>query len=320
MLDSLRKDFFLKLFALAASLGLWLHVELLDAQNIKRGFTFTLNVTGLDTEHFAATELSPNQITLEAVGPPDEINKLKNGPYSAILDLEGAEEGLKEFPVRPIYPDAKVSWERPSRGISVNIEKVVIKTFNVEVERNDSLAPKGLTLSDVAVEPSMVMLSGPESEMNSVAQVIAVMAAEAPIKVGGTIRVPLEILDKASKVVKNVRSEPREVLLHPTFIAQVPRRSVLISPQWIGQPELGYRVTSFKIIPNQIELSGDFRVLANISDVRTRPIDITGLKENATINTTVIIPTAASSSARKVTVRIVIQADPSVNPNKPPIP
>ena len=67
-------------------------------------------------------------------------------------------------------------------------------------------------------------------------------------------------------------------------------------------------------------LSGDFRVLANISDVRTRPIDITGLKENATINTTVIIPAAASASERKVTVRIVIQADPSVNPNKPPIP
>lgn len=59
---------------------------------------------------------------------------------------------------------------------------------------------------------------------------------------------------------------------------EVDERSVSVEPVVVGDPEEGWMVVQVKLEPNVVSVRGPRRVLANLTRIRTLPIDVSGLR------------------------------------------
>lgn len=301
----------LKLLSLAISLVLWLYVQSSRPQVAQQTFQFDLKIINLDRQNLIVTSLATQVVRIQASGTPEELKKLKGKEFSAYIDLLDAKTGLQEYTVKPNLPtDAKLDWERPPT-VFVNIEALAHDYKKVTVIQDESLAPSGFALGEPTIEPVMVKVEGAQSKVKEVVQCRALLMGVDRIKPGMEVRVPVELLDAGGKVVTLVSADPKEVVIRPTLIPVLPRHAVLVTPTWKGQPAFGYRIVRYTLTPNQVELTGDHRLLSRISTVETKPIDIEGLKQSATLETNLVLPSGSSTKdLKKVRVRIEVEKLP----------
>lgn len=315
MLASLRKNLLLKIVSLLISLGIWLYVQLSKPQVAQQTVAFDVRFVNLDRSKFIVTSTSSTQVKVLASGTPEELKKLKGKEYSAYIDLLDAEPGLKEYPVRVNYPtEAKVDWERPPT-VFVNLEPLAHGVRRVEVVQDDSLAPSGFALGEPTVMPEMVKIEGPQSRIDDVATARALVMGSKAIKPGDQLVAPVELLDKNNKIVPFVTAEPNEVTVRPTLAPIVPRHNLLVTPNWQGQPAFGFRVVSYTITPNQVEVAGDYKRLTTIATLETEPIPLSELSTDKTVTVALRVPSGLSlKGSRNVTVRIKVGAIETPSP------
>lgn len=315
MIERLKQNAMLKLFSLLLGIALWLNVQLGKPQVAQQTFVFNLERLNLDDQNLVVTNMTESNVKIQASGPPEELRKLKGKDYTAFVDLSNAEVGLKEYAVKVNYPtEGKVDWERPPM-VFVNIESLAHDYKRVMVVQDDSLSPAGFALGDPTVEPEMVTVEGPQSRVKQVVQCRALLMSTDRVKPGMEVRVPIEVLDKSGKVVPQVTADPKEVVVRPTLVPLLPRHNVLVVPSWKGQPAFGYRVKSYTISPNQLELTGDHKKLSKVSTVDTEPINLDGLRDSKVIEVFAVLPSGSGSkNGRKIVVRVVIEKEPVASP------
>lgn len=317
MVKAIKKDFLLKLVALLISLGLWLHVQLSKPQVAQELFSFEVKVVNLDRSKFAITRLSADVVRLRASGTAEELRKVKGRTFAAYVDLMDAEPGLKEYRLQANYPtDVNIEWER-SPTVFVNVEPLAHDLHKVAVVQDESNAPTGFTLGDPGIEPEMVRIEGPESRLELVAKVRAVLIPDKPLKPGMKFMVPLEFLDKNNKVIPGVTADRDEVQVTPTLIPLLQRHSFLVIPSFEGQPAFGYQVDAIEVAPNQVDFTGDDRRLSRVTTVRTLPINLAGLTESRSFEVRLQPVDGGAPKRGAVTVRVRISKTP-VPPTEPP--
>lgn len=320
MWKAIKRDFWLGIFSLIISISLWLHVQLSKPQLAQELFSFEVKIVNFDRSKLALSRMSADVVRIRASGEPEELKKVKGKTFSAYVDLLDAEPGLKEYRLQPDYPTGvNLEWERPPT-VFVNLEPLAHDFRKVTAVLDDSLAPSGFTLGDPTVEPEMIKIEGPQSRIDMVVTVRAMVLSPERFKPGMRFSAPLEFLDKNNKVVSGVAADVNEVTVIPTLLALTPRHSLLVTPQWRGQPAFGYRVASITVTPNQIEVTGDDRKLSRLSTVSTQPIDLTGLTSSRTFQAKLELPSGAQAKSTKpITVRVIIEKEP-VTPVTPPSP
>ncbi len=86
-------------------------------------------------------------------------------------------------------------------------------------------------------------------------------------------------------------------------------RTVEVIPQWEGTLPEDKKLVSFRLTPDRVEVFGAPSVLKAITNMKTEPIDLSGIEESDVIEAAIILPTASVSLAPGSPSRIRVERE-----------
>lgn len=271
-------------------------------------------------EGFVATKF-PSSIRVAFRGAKEELESItdRDLKYSfAWIDLRGAEEGTHSYPVRFELSGSLDRLERNAlREVEVTLARTVVVSKQVEVaEFGDS--PVGLRYDASAVMPSVVDLEGTPEDLARVSKV-RVLLDLSKAETGNTQRLPVSVIDKNGKVLSTVLPSPSVVSVIPAFSASVPTKSVMVSPKLVGSLSPSLRLAKVEVIPNQVTVRGERKVLSSLFLLTTGSIDLSAIQATTSLSVELLLPTGIKTpNSTKVTVRITVESLAPTPSSKPP--
>lgn len=275
----------LKVVALVMGLAVFLYVNSLELAKETNTRQVPLIVTGLGTDVEVVSIPDSINVTLKAPFDVMEKLNLNNLNLRAYVNLDNAEPGEGNYVVRLNRPvdikDLEYDWDRT---VPVKLEAIIEEPHVVNVEW-----PDGFDEGNSSINVDKVTLRGPESEMKKVSS-IRVQLTPKQVLSGGTFSLPVEIVDGESKLLSRIEARPRNVTVTLLNGGAQPRRDLLISPKFTGQPKAGYTVQSIKVEPSSVVVTGDRNAIVDLSMLETLPIRLDGQKSTFEVKTRVVLP------------------------------
>ncbi len=302
--------FGLIVFSAVLAVLLWLQVSALDDQVVQQSFRVPLQLRGLP-ESLAAVN-PPLEVDVIAEGRASLLRDFETDAYSANVDLRSAKQGEQRLRVNLSGPTLQaITVVLKSPTALINLSAVVRKSFPVTVAERGRLA-SDLEYGGAVTEPEHVTLSGPASLLARVREV-RVFLDLSKLRTGETPVQPVEIVATDGGNLSEVRAEPGTVTIRPRVAAAPATLNVLVAPRWKGNPPFGYQVDGFEVVPNQITISGEVRVLTAVQTLWTEAIDLSGLRQSKSFTVPIQFPSGIRpTEVREVRVNVRInRVDPA---------
>ena len=243
--------------------------------------------------------------------PRSVIEALTVHDLDASIDLNDAQPGRQEVEVRVDRQDSSVDIiNKLPEAVVVRLESVVEKEVPVFANIIDS-PPFGYVAAEPVVTPTMVLVSGPQSQVETVQRAeVTVRLQDANSDVSVAQLVTLR--DSNGAVVTGVNVKPRTVSAVVPIEQQQGFAEKSVRPIILGQPAANYTQTGITVDPTTVTLFGDPETLAQMPGfVETTPININDATETIQERAPLIIPeTISVVAAQAVTVTIDIEPIP----------
>ena len=161
----------------------WLYVrEVEDPVMDGTVWNVPIEVTGesiLATQGLAVAEISADTADFKVKAPASVLESLSRKNVSATLDVSKCIAGDNTLYYAPKVASSvnadNVTWmEQSPESVTVRVEKLDSKTFDIEFQLRGSVAP-GYQAGTVAIEPSTITVSGPVDQVSQIAKAAAVL-------------------------------------------------------------------------------------------------------------------------------------------------
>jgi YbbR domain-containing protein len=175
----------------------------------------------------------------------------------------------------------------------------------VEVAHGD--VPDGLTLGQTTVDPQTVTVSGAAS---LVARVEAVRADVIIGSFGIDVDedATLTPVDRLGNAVRPLDVSPSTARVQIQVFSDQQSRTLPVNPIVTGNAAAGFEVGSIIVDPQVVLVTGDADQLAELTSVDTRPISLSGVSEDETVEVELALPDeVVAVEDRTVTVTITIR-------------
>lgn len=306
-----RENLLLAILSLTSAIFLWLHVQAREEPGKERELTVKLDIVGLKSD--LVVTRAPISVPVLAVGSTKALDQIDTESLSAMADLSDAKPGANRVPIQlraPTRSGATFNLRRTHERIEVS--RVLRTERRVEIE-TFGVMPQGLMYGDATSDPETVILVGPENVVPNVLKVRAMLDLS-KLRPGMSYPLTVELLGRGNQRISQVRCEPSVVTVRPAVLAAPATKRVLISPTWQGQPAVGYRVSSYEVIPNQASITGNSSTLNRLTIIDTEPVVLSGLTSDASLSVRLRLPTGVQvQGSRMVTVRVRIKPEPSTD-------
>ncbi len=201
----------------------------------------------------------------------------------------------------PVFVDApdevQVSQVTPNK-VYIVLESIQEKQVAVAAIFKGKPA-KGYVASEPVVQPDLVTIRGPKSIINAIDKLnVAVNIELATDNVEQTVEIGTDY--------SNISVMPRWAKV-TVPIEPIPSKNIEVTPKLEGAPAAGYEVAAITVNPAKVKLFAASNVLKGINKVDTEKIDISGAKEDITLQVNLVPPRGADSVSppvAEVTVRI----------------
>ncbi|NLK43334.1 MAG: hypothetical protein GX300_02940 [Tissierellia bacterium] len=304
-----RNDLTLKAFALIIAIVLWSYVmsevnpdRPETVRNIPVAFN---NIEALDRQGLVLMDPKEANVTVRVNGRKFDMANFDSKSIKAYVDLSGYGEGQIKVPVNVVIEDfnnIRVERIEPSE-ILFKFDKLISKQKAVTVHTEGNL-DSNYVLGDITTKPASVLISGPRSWVNEVAEVIVKVGLDGR-KVSGDVTLPVELVDDEGNEVRGVRYEPTVIDVDIPVYRKV---TVPIELQTENQLPENFEITNITINPSRIALKGDNNIVY-LTSILTKPIDINAFIENPTMEVELDLPDNISlvNPNEKVSVSVVIE-------------
>ncbi|MBN2084332.1 MAG: hypothetical protein JW748_03845 [Anaerolineales bacterium] len=229
------------------------------------------------------------QVTFRA--PRSVWDRLVPGNVHARLDLTGKAEGEYSVPVR-IQTDISpvlVETVEPA-AVDILVDRLASRSMAVRVQLAGNLAP-GFQAGTPTVSPNNVVISGPESVVDRIAQIVATVDVEG-LRSAMDQSIELIPLDTEGTVVTGVAIDPASVSVSVPIQQLGGYRDLVVKVPLLGAVKSGYRLTGLTINPQVVTLYSDdpdaIRALPGY--VETQPLDISGASADITKSLSLVLP------------------------------
>lgn len=271
--------------------GLWLYVRAQNALIVPQSFPVKLTFSNLDP-NLIVTRI-PATVNVVVEGMDLDLRQIDDkmlARVAASVDLSSASDGLNYYKVSIRPPTGSpLMWKAQGDGqVLVGIDKRVRRSFEVTVAKQ-GLAPDGIEVGDVLLEPASVMLDGPETQINLVEEVRATLDVS-EVQPGETYEAEVEVFGKDKGPMPLITSEPQTVTLRPIVANSPPTRNVLVVPEFRGQLPFGAEVVGYEVTPNQLRVQGKRETLSQVLTISTQPVDLSTLTESRTLTLPLTMP------------------------------
>lgn len=248
---------------------------------------------------------APGMWEMQAKGTAQYLDQLDRSLVTAQVNPPRWRIGVHDYTVQLGRDPSRgrLTLEPKYKMIRLNVEKLV------STERKVMIEPSGRTPGNYLYDgststPSTVTVTGAES-LVAMVTVVRVSLDLSQVHPGATFLLPLEPLDEKGRPVRNVQLSPQEVSINPTVAAAPVKKSVLVTPVWIGQPEFGYRVTGYSVKPSQVVIQGESDVISRLATIDTEPVDLSRVKRD--VARTVKVKRTPGVSSLPAEVEVTVQ-------------
>ena len=264
-----------KILAVLLAIVLWFYAA--NERGLMRERVFDnvpIAVHGLSEGLVLAGELPQAQITLRGSVEGLNVNEL-----TAYLDLSGISVGQATVPVMVNVPSG-ISFVgvKPSR-IGVQIDVRAEKQIPVEIKLTGQTAAGYVSMAPT-VRPSQVVVSGARSVLANLQQAYVSLALNNTDR-SLSETIPISIIDQQGLLVKGLQLTPASVEVFVPVIKEEPEKTVPVRPVVTGAPASGYQVVGVTVEPETVKIVGPAESLEKVTEVTTRPVDITGVDKTA---------------------------------------
>ncbi|MFL5673803.1 MAG: YbbR-like domain-containing protein, partial [Chloroflexota bacterium] len=228
--------------------------------------------------------------------------------FIATVDLSGQEGkvGVVSVPINLTTPDSRI---RVLGFVpdTATVELDHLTSRDVRVEVVHGAVPDGLTVGPTTVQPATVTVTGAATIVSKVDAVRAdVTIQSSGIDVDEEAQ--LVAVDKLGNAVSPVDvSPPTARVVIPVF-SDRQSRTLPVNPIITGRPAAGFEIESVAVDPLVALVTGDADQLAELSQVDTVPIPMTGVSADETVKVGLALPTGVVAvNDAPVTVTITIR-------------
>lgn len=275
----------------------WVSATVTNDPNQRGVFSgIPLEITGKSSELVLTNNISSEvEATLNAPKSIwDQLNK-NPGLIRAWIDLEDLAAGEHTLPVQ-IEVDAspvRIISSEPE-DIEVVLEPLVEKQFSVQLSARGE-TPLGYQQGEAEVSPELVTITGPESAVNMVSQVVATVDVAGASQTVNTM-VPVRVVDENGAEVTDVQVSPKSVNAVVPISILGGYKNVAVKLMATGQVASGYRLTSITVNPPTVTVfSSDPKLVNELPGfVETKMVDISELTADSEFNVELNLPEGIS--------------------------
>jgi YbbR domain-containing protein len=299
------------ILSLVLAVLLWFYVTNLENPAQVTQFNgMTLEVRGLDKSLKMINTLPTVDVTVQA--PQNIMSTLRQSDIRPYVDLQGLDAGVHEVPVildLSSLPDHNsMNFTVAPQNVQVQLELQASRVYPVTVLVTGTPA-QNYGVEPAQVNPQQVTVSGPESAVNRVEQVVVTVDVSNTASTQSGYKSPVA-LDSTGKAISGLTIDPPTVQVVVPIQLLVATKLVPVHVPVVGNPAPGYSATQIDLSPKIVTICcAASDVLEHIGSIDTNPVSISGTTTTVVTTTQLILPSGVQlypgqSSTISVTVQI----------------
>lgn len=288
--------FTLKVLSLIIAILIWLLVRNVDDPIVVRTF-YEIPVSIENASYLAENLEIPllvdgkDTVKVRVKGARSVVSKLKKEDIKAVADMTQ----IISKDTTPIMVPVEVTGTgisdsditvRP-RNIQVDIEKQKSVEKTIAVSTGDTQPDKDYEIGNLKANPEKVTISGPETIINKIDKVVALIDVTGRKESNIEIKSQLKIYDKNLDELSPKQLEYLNIkeISDNTIRIQAQfwkvKQNVKIKAEYSGEPKRGYEVDSINLVPDTISVAGTDEALkkleqeGNTLEIPGKYIDVT---------------------------------------------
>lgn len=296
MKKNMINKFTLKVLSLIIAILIWLLVRNVDDPIVVRTF-YEIPVTIENASYLAENLEIPllvdgkDTVKVRVKGARSVVSKLKKEDIKAVTDMTQ----IISKDTTPIMVPVEVTGTgisdsditvRP-RNIQVDIEKQKSVEKTIAVSTGDTQPDKDYEIGNLKANPEKVTISGPETIINKIDKVVALIDVTGRKESNIEIKSQLKIYDKNLDELSPKQLEYLNIkeISDNTIRIQAQfwkvKQNVKIKAEYSGEPKRGYEVDSINLVPDTISVAGTDEALkkleqeGNTLEIPGKYIDVT---------------------------------------------
>ena len=295
-----------KIIAVFFALIIWLYVmseinprTIRPEHNIPIQF---INVDTIDQKGLAIKGSLDHNISVRIIGRRDAVYRVDRGQIKATIDLLGYSNGINNIPVE-VSPLEDVEIDFNPKFIRIELEEIITKEKPVKITVEGS-PDTGFTMGELQYDPTTIWVKGPESLVNSIEIVGAIVKLNGDTQNLAT-KIPLIPLNSRGEEVKNITlgSSYANINLQ---IDQ--RKTVNINPKTEITTKDGYEVNTITVNPNTVTLRGQRESLEKIEFIDTETVVLNNISEGTVKKARLNLPEGVvATDIEEVDINITVE-------------
>ena len=296
MKKNIINKFTLKVLSLIIAILIWLLVRNVDDPIVVRTF-YEIPVSIENASYLAENLEIPllvdgkDTVKVRVKGARSVVSKLKKEDIKAVADMTQ----IISKDTTPIMVPVEVTGTgisdsditvRP-RNIQVDIEKQKSVEKTIAVSTGDTQPDKDYEIGNLKANPEKVTISGPETIINKIDKVVALIDVTGRKESNIEIKSQLKIYDKNLDELSPKQLEYLNIkeISDNTIRIQAQfwkvKQNVKIKAEYSGEPKRGYEVDSINLVPDTISVAGTDEALkkleqeGNTLEIPGKYIDVT---------------------------------------------
>jgi len=293
-----------KLMALVIAFALWFFV--LGAENPQDTRTLTLRVVSVNAPSGTVPiSLTPSESEVRVRGRTMLLERSDFERMRLKADLTGAKVGEQSVPltVSGVPLGLQVLPGHPTSA-QVRLDKLIERKRPVQCIKVGEPSSE-FVIESASPTPEEITIIGATSVVARVARVVVVVDMSG-LNSSHESEAEVEARDLRDVVVNGVKFDPERVKVK-VIVHAVNNKTVPVRPI-IGNPPAGYQLTSVRVSPPVVTITGEGDALAGVSSVSTSRIDISGLRSRKTYTMSINVPGDMSVlGAASVSVTVAVR-------------
>jgi len=305
----------LRSFLLALVLGFAVWISAVTAANpdeTRPPLTVPLEIIGQESSLVITNDI-PSSIEVSLRAPRSVWEQLtsQENAVRAILDLTTLSAGDHELPIQILISvrPVQIVFVNPTM-VDVKLEPLAIQTLPVRLSLSGQPAI-GYQAGQVTIEPTEVIISGPQSIVDRVARARVLISLDG---VGESIEQAMEIqiVDEQNVSVEGITINPESVRVSIPLSQRGGFRDVAVKVVVSGQVAAGYRLENISVFPPVITIFAEEPELVSELPgvVDTQPLELQDAKQDITTRLALNLPEnvtiVGTEGAKTVQVQVAI--------------
>ena len=276
------------IISLVVAIALWMYVVGEMDPQIKKTFRSVpikyVNEQALAEKGMAVSSLGKDQMSVTLSGKRSLFTRMDSEDLSAEVDLSNAAVGTNELSVELNVPSGLESTHQSVSKVVVKVERRISQKKQIRVSYLGNYA-SGEEPTTLSISPSSVTVSGAKSLVRKVSYIRATVQKSRLSGKAASVTASLMPVDSSGYEVKDVVLSQKTVHIR-TALYKTKSVKLNVSVK-DSSDDSGNRTYD---APDRVTIKGPQSKLADIDEIKSKPIDISDIHKDTTVKIEPILP------------------------------